>query len=172
MSDQEDIPRSLIPMYREQYEAGEGCLGRSILHWELKIRTLCRRHQTQTVLDYGCGNAEAYTAQHIDARWRAKVTLFDPANPKYSDKPSGKFDGVICCDVLEHVPEGELPAFLDDVFGYAKKWVFFSVCCRPAKRLLPDGQNAHVTVKPYEWWHSLVSRHAPNGVRWKLREAE
>ena len=79
-------------------------------------------------------------------------TLYDPAVDEFSAKPRGKFDGVICTDVAEHVPEDEVDVFLSDVFSHARKFVFITICTRPAKKLLPDGRNCHLTVKPATWW--------------------
>jgi hypothetical protein len=55
--------------------------------------------------------------------------------------------------VLEHVPEDEVADFILDLFDHAKKVVWASVCCRPARKCFPNTEiNLHVTVKPFEWW--------------------
>lgn len=174
MPAENDIPRSLVPLYAQQAADGDPCVGLSVMVWRYKIQRLVRRTQAKRILDYGCGNAAAYKQKRIHKKYwgGAEMALYDPAIEKYSEKPRGTFHGVICCDVLEHVPEDELPAFLADLFSYAERFVFMSVCCRPAKRLLPDGQNAHVTVRPFTWWEQLIKPYVPKGVIWKLREAE
>lgn len=172
----EDIARSLIPEYRKVFDSGDGFQGLSIRRHAGRIAQMVVGYKALTLLDYGCGMALAYKLNKEHKRAHKKwggimPRLYDPAYEPYSKRPTGKFDGVICCDVLEHVPEEEIPAFLDDVFGYAEKFVFFTVCCRPAKRILPNGLNAHVTVKPYEWWHRQVRKRA-NGKRFELVESE
>jgi hypothetical protein len=60
---------------------------------------------------------------------------------------------VICSDVLEHVPEAEVPMFVERLFKRARKHVWASVCCRPAKKTFPGTQvNLHVTLQPVSWW--------------------
>ena len=64
-------------------------------------------------------------------------TLYDPAVQGIDVKPEGQFDGVMCTDVLEHIPEDELDTVIADLAGYAKQWAFIAVCCRPAKKTFP-----------------------------------
>jgi 2-polyprenyl-3-methyl-5-hydroxy-6-metoxy-1,4-benzoquinol methylase len=37
--------------------------------------------------------------------------LYDPGYPKHSALPKGKYDGVICTDVIEHIDEKDLTGF-------------------------------------------------------------
>ncbi len=78
--------------------------------------------------------------------------LYDPAVARYAAMPPGSYDGVICSDVLEHVPRDELDDVLADCFGAARKFVFFSICCRAAHKSLPNGMNCHVTIEKPAWW--------------------
>jgi hypothetical protein len=81
------------------------------------------------------------------------ITLYDPAFERICETPHGKFDGVLCSDVLEHIPELAVDLFIERLFGYATKFVWASVCCRPAKKTFPDGvTNLHVTVHDMAWW--------------------
>ncbi|MCA9100776.1 MAG: class I SAM-dependent methyltransferase, partial [Planctomycetales bacterium] len=72
--------------------------------------------------------------------------------------PVGRFDGVICTDVLEHCPEDDVPWILGEIFAFARKLVFCNVACYPAQKRLPNGENAHCTVKSRTWWRELVSQ--------------
>lgn len=80
------------------------------------------------------------------------MTLYDPAFRRDDILPAGKFDMVICSDVLEHVPEDEVDQLIERLFGYGRLIIWASVCCRLAKKTFADGTNMHVTVQPYEWW--------------------
>ena len=71
-------------------------------------------------------------------------------------KPAGRFDIVICTDVLEHIPEHEIPIVLKEIDGYAWEIVFLSICTREARKTLPDGRNAHLTIKPPDWWKGKI----------------
>jgi len=77
---------------------------------------------------------------------------------------------VISSDVLEHVPEADVDEFVKTLFGYARGVVWASFCARPAKKHFPqNGENLHVTQRPYQWWHDTFSEHA-NGKPFVLVE--
>ena len=139
--------------------------GLSVLQYAKDIANLARKHKAQTMLDYGCGRGDAYRSphklHHQMGIQRRSVTLYDPSFPVHSKLPTGRYDIVLCSDVLEHVPEEDVDALIGELFAYAKKVVWASVCCRPAKKVFPDGTNLHVTVRPYQWWESrfaVISR--------------
>jgi hypothetical protein len=113
----------------------------------------------RTLLDYGCGKGGQYTVREVHNLWGGIMpTLYDPAVPGLDQRPERRFDGVICTDVLEHIPEDELVETLEDIRGYADKWVYLGIFCGPAKKRLPDGRNAHVTIRPPKWWGRLVRK--------------
>lgn len=162
--------------YLEQYRklhAAKMFPGMSILQYVPDITELVGEFKSQNLLDYGCGLGWQYTRERVHRVWDREIpTLYDPAVPEHSATLIGKFDGVICTDVLEHVPEAELPAMLHEIAGYAKQWVFFSVCCRPSRFILfDDGTNVHVTIHPFEWWQKFLKPYFKN-VRLVLRETK
>ena len=56
---------------------------------------------------------------------------------------------------MEHCPEEDLSWIVDEIFSFASAFVYLNVSTAPAKRLLPNGENAHCTVRPPEWWVPL-----------------
>lgn len=64
-----------------------------------------------------------------------------------------------------------MPWVLDELFGYARRFVFANVACFPAGKRLPNGQNAHCTVKPVKWWRREFERAAARhpGVHYEVR---
>lgn len=165
---------SMIPRYRELAALGESLRGLTILRYADEIGDLVRRHRAQRLLDFGCGAGDAYRQPHVvhrswGLRW-FEVELYDPAFDEHAEKPHGIFDGVICCDVLEHVPRDAVDAFIVTLFSHARRFVWASVCCRPAKKAFPDGTNLHVTIEPADWWRDAFTRLAPEGVHWTLVE--
>ena len=121
------------------------------------IEKLIRRTGARTILDYGCGAGTQYTKLKIHRNWRVRMTLYDPAAKRWAAKPAGQFDGVLCTDVLEHVPEDEIDGVAADLAGYARLWCFATVCCRPAKKTFADGRNVHVTQRPLDWWRQRLA---------------
>lgn len=166
---------NLIPQYRQMAADGTNFRGLSILQHKKRIAELVRSYGARNLLDYGAGAGDAYRSPHrlhreLGLRW-FEVTLYDPAFPTHNEKPLGKFDGVLCSDVLEHVPvdDDQLDELIRDLFGYARKFVWASVCCRPAKKTFADGTNVHVTLEPMAWWQALFERHA-GGIPFILEE--
>ena len=49
--------------------------------------------------------------------------LYDPGVEQFEKMPKGKFDGVYSTDVMEHIPEEELPESLEFIFSKADKFV-------------------------------------------------
>ncbi len=133
------------------------------------IRQLIRDTGSHSVLDYGSGKGVKYKASDITVKGeRAKsvqaywgvdtLTCFDPGYAPYSTLPTGTFDGVICTDVLEHIPDSDLPWMLEEQFRFANKFVFGNIASYPAEKMLPNGENAHCTIQPAAWWHDLIRR--------------
>jgi hypothetical protein len=129
--------------------------GSVVIHVE-QIDSLMEEYSATTALDYGCGKAK-----HHPEHWKG-FAKFDPAHEDYNKRPAGKFDMVICTDVMEHVPESCVDWVLNDIFQYSNSVVFLSISTREAEHRLPNGENMHVTIKPLEWWQERVERIASN----------
>lgn len=113
----------------------------------------------KSLLDYGCGKAMTHTDYNLRKLWRLdNVGLFDPGVEQYWNKPEGQFDMTICIDVMEHVPPECVDDVLADIASYTKKIAVFSISTRPAGKKLPDGRNAHLTVKPAHWWKKKLDQ--------------
>lgn len=155
----------LVPIYRELAADGLQFRGLSILTHRATIQKLVRRHGAQRLLDYGSGAGDAWRSPHrlhkdLRLHWW-DVVLYDPAFPEHEEEPTGMFDGVLCSDVLEHVPEGELDAMIERLYSHARRFLWASVCCRLAKKKFPDGTNMHVTIHKLPWWRDLFEKHRP-----------
>jgi hypothetical protein len=122
------------------------------------------------LLDYGSGKGYQYLAHRVHEQWGGSMPIcYDPGVRQLAERPEGKFDGIICCDVLEHIEERHLPDILTDVFGYVtptgRPFVFLHTCCRPARKHFDDGTNLHMTVKDPAWWEELIANFKPAHVR-------
>ncbi len=117
-------------------------------------------HPTR-MLDYGCGKGYHYLRDRIHERWGGLLPhCYDPGVSHLSRKPDGKFGGIICAGVMEHIDEDDVDSVLTDIFSYADAWafVFLFISCKPAKsKRLPDGRNVHLTVQPPEWWEAKLA---------------
>lgn len=120
---------------------------------------LAVRTQVQTCLDVGAGK-ETLKAHFAEVLPRVAVTSFDPAIPGIDKLPKGTFDAVVSTDVAEHIPEEDLPEFFA-TYGKATRCAAFYIAQTLTGKLMPDGRDLHVTVKPTEWWIEKISQHTP-----------
>jgi len=183
MSDlyREDNPsprfHELIAAYRQLHEQGSpehGIAaasmfpGQSLGEHLVALLEVTGKYGVRTMLDYGCGKAMLYQpvndmrlgdrkASCVQELLGVDATLFDPGFRPYAEKPGGRFDLVVSTDVLEHCSEADLPWIIDELFAYARKYVFANVACYPARKLLPNGENAHCTIRDTRWWDDLFS---------------
>ena len=180
--------QALVALYRDIHVSGERVLeippektfaGQSLPRHATPIRDLIAELNASTVLDYGSGKGASYhhpisfpDGQRVESLthyWSvAGVTCYDPGFGPFSRLPNGRFDGVICTDVLEHCPEEDLSWILEELFAFSRKFVYANVACYPARKTLPNGENAHCTIRPPAWWERLVIRTAERhpGIRY------
>jgi hypothetical protein len=115
------------------------------------------------LLDYGSGKGYQYLRDRVHDRWGGVVPhCYDIGVMQLQEKPTGKFHGVICTDVMEHIDRPDVDQVLEDVFGflYTDRPVFayFNIFCNLASKSFPDGRNVHLTVRPPEWWDNRLRR--------------
>lgn len=124
-----------------------------------EVSRLVEKTGAKTLLDYGCGKGFQYTERKYHEQWGGIMPhLYDPGVPEFSEKPHKTFDGVICCDVLEHIPEEDVQSVLYDIFRYANKFVMLQIFLGPSKKILPDGRNAHLTQQTPLWWKEQIHK--------------
>lgn len=122
------------------------------------IGKIVKRHKAVSILDYGCGKAIHHIHKKVyDSIGIKEVGLYDPAIPQFSLMPNKTFEGVVCVDVMEHVPEPNVQYTLDKIIMKATKFVFFAISCNQARETLSTGENAHITVKEPDWWKEKLS---------------
>lgn len=138
--------------------------GYSLKPYVTQLTSIIKETKSKTLLDYGSGKGQVYIDFNLSKIWDVTVKCYDPGHKPFSKLPEGKYDGVICTDVLEHIPEPDVEWVLDEIFGYATKFVFMNVSCKEAKKLLPDGTNAHCTIQPPEWWKERIIKANKNNV--------
>lgn len=157
---QDDISWAGLPVgelekaqYRVMHASGKMFRGASIKGHIEALTDLIAKHKPETMLDYGSGKGAQYTEWKVQENWGGLVpTCYDPGVPGIDVKPEGKFDGVICTDVIEHIPPETVEQEYLEAINYATKFAFFCIYTGPARKFLPDGRNAHLTQRPEKWW--------------------
>jgi len=142
--------------------------GFSLYNHLATVKALANKVGARTLLDYGAGKGMLHDAKplklpngefidSLDAYLGLERTVrYDPGFAPFMKRPVGTFDLVICCDVLEHCPEEDIQWIMEDIAGHARRGVFMTVACYPAKKSLPNGENAHITIRPPAWWKPRV----------------
>lgn len=71
-----------------------------------------------------------------------------------------QFDIITAWEVLEHLPEGELPIFFENIKNHLKSDGYFIASIAIWDDIDPEtGINWHQTVKPQVWWEHLLDEH-------------
>lgn len=135
----------LLHKCREDY----GIIGS---RWVKTATEICQRESYTTVLDYGCGKG---TFKKASPSWMA-VHEYDPAiegkeTPQHAEL-------VVCTDVLEHIEPEHLDSVLEHIRDLGESALFVISLSRSNKNL-PDGRNAHLIIKPKEWWVEKLGEH-------------
>jgi len=111
-----------------------------------------------SMIDYGCGPGRLGDALG-KVVCCADLHNYDPFHPRWRDQPEPAVSDVVTCmDVMEHVEEECVENVIDWIADRARYGAVFNICLAPAAKSLPDGRNAHITLKPAEWWQKQVAR--------------
>jgi len=169
--------RELLEQYRRMHEEGEQHQkllpedtypGKSLNEHVAPIKALIVRDGAKSLLDYGAGKGLQYSrtdlilpdgseCPSIQRYWGIdRLVCYDPGHLPFSKLPEGQFDGVICTDVLEHCDQADVQWIIEEMFGYSRRFVYANIACYPAQAILPNGENAHCTIKPPEWWQAKI----------------
>ena len=170
----DDYLRALL--WARQYHLAKKVFdGTRCFHSYPTLRALCRQHQAQSLLDYGCGKGLQYQAKNlvIDLGQGkeglpsllegldltpAQVFLYDPAWQPYARwDPSWRADGVLCHDALQYIAAPDLLWVLEDIFQAARKFVLLQVSCEPGKKPWGD-QEANEKGRPESFWLDLLNK--------------
>lgn len=63
-----------------------------------------------------------------------------------------EFDMVLCSEVLEHIPEENIPATLREIFRIGSDKYLFTISLVPENIPVAGYIQTHICVKPPEWW--------------------
>lgn len=122
------------------------------------VSDLAKSVNARTVLDYGCGIGTLKLALQLEP---LIVYEYDPGVIE-KDSPPKPADILVCTDVLEHIEPDYFHAVLDHMQQLMLNAGFVVISTREAKSVLPDGRNAHLIVRDFDWWIKMLSR------RWKF----
>lgn len=130
-----------------------------MVHWWRKETRFQRQPR---ILDYGSGKGFQYLTKRIHEQWGNVLPYcYDLGVFHLAKRPEGRFDIILCMDVMEHLEAEDVPDVLADLRAYTEgrrpACVYMNVCCRPAWKKFDDGSNLHKTVEGPEWWEERIT---------------
>lgn len=137
-----------------------------------RIKEWADKYALNHIVDFGCGSGRAdkalsdagYSVRMIDiahnclnkdVRESLSDTLTFETGCLWSDElKTVRGDGVICLDVLEHIPEEKVPAVVENIINAAPHGFVNAALYHDGfgKRI---GKTLHMTVKPAKFWFDL-----------------
>jgi 2-polyprenyl-3-methyl-5-hydroxy-6-metoxy-1,4-benzoquinol methylase len=130
-------------MHQMTPEYGANFRGRK---WHASVIDLAKKLDTRDVLDYGCG--KGILRQQLPL---LDVKNYDPCVEAFAEDPKPA-DVVVCMDVMEHIELEYLDKVLTHIAHLTNRAFLVTVSLVEARKVLPDGRNTHLIVKPYIWW--------------------
>ena len=144
--------------YRQQNEQLHSDIkmyGLGGVRWAKDLQVAIDALKAESVLDYGCGKGEL--VRHFKKQGY-NAFGYDPAVAEFSARPEPA-DFVVCTDVLEHVEPQFVENVLKDIKALTKKTCFLVISTKPAKKNLPDGRNAHLSLYDSNVWLYWAIKH-------------
>lgn len=144
----------LVDYYRRTHATR--VYGTSSVKYLRFLRPEIRLRRPRSILDYGCG--QSLFIDLLELGPGVELRRYDPAIAEFSQLPAEPVDLLVNIDVLEHIEEPDLDKVLAEMRTSCRDAIII-VDTVPAKHRLPDGRNAHVTVRPHAWWAERIGRH-------------
>lgn len=160
-------------MYRPLHTASRGKFFGGKVRGLDAVVELVRLTSPRNMLDFGSGKGKQYTVRRQHEAWGGlRPHCYDVGVPEFAKRPEGKFDGIVCGDMMEHIAPDDVDEVLADIFGFsaqrefpAASFVYFHICCVPSvHKKLMDGRDVHLTVEPPTYWEEKINRFQRNGL--------
>lgn len=131
---------------------GYGTKGRK---WALYVGQVAAHHKLRSILDYGAGQGSL--ALELSRRG-FDIREYDPAVYGKATPPEPA-DLVVCTDVLEHIEPDKVEAVLEHLAALTIGALFVVISLVPTAKTLSNGDQAHISLHPPEWWAERLGRH-------------
>lgn len=135
-----------VALGAEFQEQNKSWAGYDVVKYQKCIKDLVDRYDAKTILDYGCGKGLQYKEklpygggqgielppeqwQTFDEYLGVKIYCYDPCVAGFEKLPPNdtKFDGVICTQVLNSIPDADMTWVRQLIESYTTKFCFIGV---------------------------------------------
>jgi hypothetical protein len=99
------------------------------------------KYQPCSLVDWGCASGKLLNRVAEDFPGIQESAGYDPGNPDYDIVPSGAYDCLVSCDVIEHIEPDQLDASFKLMQSKFRRSAFLIAACYPAKKILDDGHS-------------------------------
>ncbi len=158
LSEQPMPPSPIDDGYVDYWKTQRGSYG------ERFVSDVCSQFTFDSVLDAGCGEGTVVRRFIDQSKQASGIELSTEALQHCDDLvqqgivrqgsltrlpfTDGQFDLVFSSEVLEHIPEQDVPDVASELCRVAKHTLFMTISLRPS-----SNHNAyHPTLKPRTWW--------------------
>lgn len=133
--------------------------GLKFTSWGLKypdVQKFLEQYKPSSVIDFGCSSGGMIAQIKQDYDFVTHAVGYDPGNPDFDVMPSGQYECLVSCDVVEHIEPADLDSTLKIMQSKFSRSAYIIAACYPAKKHLADGRNAHLTIENREWWLNKI----------------
>lgn len=137
------------------------------------LRNLVKKTSAATILEYRFADEaaeEKATVESIAGQSGIKISHYDPADASGGPRPVDRFDGVVCTEALNYIPDEDVPWVIEDLFEWARRFVYVVIENSPRTKILADGTRLQTRPRDQNWWkawfEAAAERHPQ--VQWKL----
>lgn len=148
------ISPQYLEMQRTLHAAPRGYGGRGE-KWAGIVLQVALKYEATSILDYGCGQGSLARVLRSQPLGAIRIDEYDPAIPGKDSRP-GFADLVNVTDVLEHIEPDRLDLVLQHIRALARKVVFVVISLKETNKVLSDGRNAHLIIRPARWWKKTL----------------
>lgn len=136
------------------------------------IKNFVSTEMPESILDYGCAKGNLIKQLKIDFPTIRLIDGYDPGVEEFEIYPQNAYDCLISNDVLEHIEPMFLNETLSKIEELFTKSAWFIIACYPAKKILPDGRNAHLIQESPDWWKNKINTSFKKSkiVHWEIVE--
>ena len=129
------------------------------------IEKLSTTTQSRTLLDYSFGLGSSLIRSPGPL-----VSRYNPAFAAQTPASCAAADGVVCTDILDFLPDEDVPWMLEELFRHALRFVSVLVSAVPYEQHLPNGSRLQGRTRTLPWWRAHLDSLSPRypDLQWHL----